>query len=211
MRRGAVYPEQCPEPVEVTIDGCEDTVEFDAGEIGMESLGRIVLLDVTLRDVCPRKRVALAVILSEVDPAGMEHRRGLKAMTIPAHTRETCQDVTVRAIKSSFRRIWTFPVRPLQSATGAPAGPDSSHTISITDSSAKGSDRRACRFFGTRAGALWRPLTCQTKRTAATLIRFLSSRPLLTASDVKSSSGHRAFAISNGGCGALRRSRRSAA
>lgn len=95
----AVYPEQCPEPVEVTIDGCEDTVEFDADEIGMESLGRIVLLDVTLRDVCPRKRVALAVILSEVDPAGMEHRRGLKAMTIPAHTRETCQDVTVRAIK----------------------------------------------------------------------------------------------------------------
>ena len=94
-----IQPEHCPKPVDVTVDGCEDSVHFDAGDLGMESMGRIVQLDVRLRDVCPRKRVALGVLLSEVDDEGNEYKRGLKAMTIPAHTRETCRDVTVRNIK----------------------------------------------------------------------------------------------------------------
>lgn len=94
-----VYPESCPLPVDFTIDGCEDSIEFDAGEIGMESLGRIVQLDVTLRNVCPNKRVALAVLLNEIDNEGLEYKRGMKTMTIPAHTREGCQNVTVRCIK----------------------------------------------------------------------------------------------------------------
>lgn len=94
-----VNPENCPEPVDVTIDGCEDSIEFDAGELGMESLGRIVQLDVTLRNVCPGKRVALAVLLNEVDTTGTEHKRGMKTITVPAHTRETCQDVVIRCIK----------------------------------------------------------------------------------------------------------------
>ena len=94
-----VLPEDCPEPVELVIDGCEDSIEFDAGELGMESLGRIVQLDVTLKNVCPNKRVALGVILNEVDAYGLEHRRGLKTATIPAHTARTCKDVTVRCIK----------------------------------------------------------------------------------------------------------------
>ena len=94
-----VIPEECPEPVELTVDGCDDTVEFDAGDLALESLGRIVQLDVTLRNVCPGKRVALAVILTEVDDEGNEFKRGLKTLTIPAHDRDSCRDVTVRCIK----------------------------------------------------------------------------------------------------------------
>lgn len=94
-----VIPENCPEPAELTIDGCEDTVEFDAGELGMESLGRIVKLDVTLQNVCPNKRVALAVILNEVDCKGNEYKRGMKTVTVPAHNMSSCRDVTVRCIK----------------------------------------------------------------------------------------------------------------
>lgn len=94
-----VFPEPCPEPVSVHIDGCEDAIEFDAGDLHLESLGRILQLDVTLRNVCPHRRVALAVILSEVDEHGMEHKRGLKTVTVPAHTRAQCRDVTVRCIK----------------------------------------------------------------------------------------------------------------
>lgn len=94
-----IIPEACPEPVDIEIDGCEDTIEFDAGDLGMESLGRIVQLDVTLRNVCPNKRVALAVLLSEVDEEDNEYKRGMKTLTIPAHTRDTCQDITVRCIK----------------------------------------------------------------------------------------------------------------
>ena len=35
--------------MDITIGGCEDTVEFDAGTLGMECLGRVVQLDVTLK------------------------------------------------------------------------------------------------------------------------------------------------------------------
>lgn len=94
-----VCSESCPKPVDVCIDGCTDTVEIDAGELCMESLGRILQLDITLRNVCPNKRIALAVLLNEVDSCGCEHKRGMKTLTVPAHTRQGCKDVTVRCIK----------------------------------------------------------------------------------------------------------------
>ena len=94
-----VKPEPCPEPVDITIDGCDDTVEFDAGFVELESLGRILKLDVILKNVCPNKRIALAVIVNEVDSCGNEHKRGMKTMTVPAHTRSSCQDVIVKCIK----------------------------------------------------------------------------------------------------------------
>lgn len=91
--------EDCPEPSELTVEGCGDSVEFDADDITMQSLGCIVQLTVRLRNVCPNRRVALAAILSELDDQGGEHKRGLKTMTVPAHTRSACQDVTIRCIK----------------------------------------------------------------------------------------------------------------
>lgn len=94
-----VCPEGCPVTVDLTVDGCTDTVEFDTGDLVMDSLGRIVQLDVTLHNVCPNRRVALAVMLNELDELDVEHKRGMKTLTIPAHTREGCRDVTVRCIK----------------------------------------------------------------------------------------------------------------
>ncbi len=94
-----VQPESCPVPVDLTIDGCTDSLEFDAGEIGLQSLGRILQLDVTLKNICPHKRVALAVFLNELDNHGNEYKRGIKIMTIPAHTKDSCHDITVRCIK----------------------------------------------------------------------------------------------------------------
>lgn len=94
-----VIPESCPVPVEITAEGCGDIIEFDAGDLVLESVGRILQLDVTLQNVCPNKRVALAVILNETDPDGNEYRRGMKTMTIPAHTESSCRDINVRCIK----------------------------------------------------------------------------------------------------------------
>lgn len=88
-----------PDPVDVTVEGCTDTVEFDVDAFGMQSLGRIVRLNVTLQNVCPNKRVALAVLLNEVDLYDCEHKRGTKILTVPAHTRQTCHDVTIRCIE----------------------------------------------------------------------------------------------------------------
>lgn len=93
-----VVPEPCPEPVALTIEGCDDTVEFDAGLLDLGSLGRILQVSVTLQNVCPGKRVALASILSELDEEGVAFQRGMKILTVPAHTSTSCQDVTVRCI-----------------------------------------------------------------------------------------------------------------
>lgn len=95
----SIIPEKCPDPKEITIEGCQDTVEFDAGEVKLESLGRILQLDVTIKDVCPKKRVALAVILTELDNKDNEFKRGLKTITVPAHNGPECRDVKVRCIK----------------------------------------------------------------------------------------------------------------
>jgi Ca-activated chloride channel family protein len=94
-----VIPEPCPEPVCVTMHGCESTLEFDAGYISLNSLGRILKADVTLMNVCPNRRVALAAILSELDCEGHEYQRGIKILTIPAHDSGRCADVTVRCIR----------------------------------------------------------------------------------------------------------------
>lgn len=94
-----VCPEGCPALVDITVDGCADTVEFYAGELSLESLGCILQLDVTLRSVCPYKRVALAVILYEADASGNLYKRGLKTLVVPAHTSSACHDVTVRCIR----------------------------------------------------------------------------------------------------------------
>ena len=94
-----VNPEPCPVPVDLTIDGCQDAVIIDVGDTYLGSMGRILQLDVTVKKVCPKKRVALAVILTEVDSNGTEYQRGMKAITIPAHDYPTCRDVLVKCIK----------------------------------------------------------------------------------------------------------------
>lgn len=94
-----VHPEKCPEPVELTVEGCRDSVLVDLGDVWLESQGRIIQMDVTIKNVCPGKRVALAAILTEVDQEGVEHQRGMKAMTIPAHSAPVCRDVLVKCVK----------------------------------------------------------------------------------------------------------------
>ena len=77
-------PEGCPEPVEVTY---------------LQSQGRILEVRATLHNVCPDKRVALAVLLSEVDEKGKEHPRGMKTVTVPVHHCPACRNVLVRGIR----------------------------------------------------------------------------------------------------------------
>ena len=71
----------------------------DLGDVFLESQGRIVQLNLTLKNVCPNKRVALGVVLTEVDDNGTEYPRGLKTFAIPAHSRPSCQDILVKCIK----------------------------------------------------------------------------------------------------------------
>ena len=97
MRRNSAS-RACPVPVDIAVTGCEDSVVFDAGDVYLESMGRILQLDVNLKNVCPNRRVALGVILTEVDAEGNEYQRGVKAITVPAHSYPTCRDVLVKCI-----------------------------------------------------------------------------------------------------------------
>lgn len=94
-----VIPEDCPVAVDVVMEGCEDEITFDAGQVLLETLGRILRLDVTVPNVCPGRRVALAVILTELDEEDNEFRRGMKTLVIPAHEQDGCRDITVRCIR----------------------------------------------------------------------------------------------------------------
>lgn len=94
-----VNPEPCPIPNDIKINECEDFVSVDMDNVLMESLGRIVELSLKIKNVCPKKRVALAVILKEIDKAGNEYSRGLKTITIPAHNYPMCKDVMVKNIR----------------------------------------------------------------------------------------------------------------
>lgn len=94
-----VHPETCPVPVDITMEGCSDSVLVDLGDTYLESPGRIIQIDATIKNVCPGRRVALAAILTEVDENGMEYQRGMKTVTIPAHSFPSCRDVLVKCIK----------------------------------------------------------------------------------------------------------------
>ena len=94
-----VQPEPCPVPIDVAVSGCQDALEYDLGDVYLESAGRILQLNVNLKNVCPRKRVALAIALSEVDQQGNEYQRGTKTLTIPAHFSTSCRDVLVKCVK----------------------------------------------------------------------------------------------------------------
>ena len=94
-----VHPEPCPIPVDLATESCQDSIIIDAGDAYLQSLGRILQMDVTVKNVCPGKRVALAIVLTEVDPNGLEYSRGMKTLTIPAHDYPSCRDVLVKCVK----------------------------------------------------------------------------------------------------------------
>ncbi len=73
-----VHPEPCPVPIDFSMEGCQDSLKLDLGDVYLESQGRIVQFDLTLKNICPGKRTALAVILTEIDTSGNEQQRGLK-------------------------------------------------------------------------------------------------------------------------------------
>lgn len=91
-------PCPCPDPVEFTVSQCDNLVHEDVGDIYLDQQGQIVQLSATLKHVCPGKRVALAVVLTELAQDGTEYPRGMQTMTVPAHTGTACQDVPVSCI-----------------------------------------------------------------------------------------------------------------
>ena len=99
---GIEVPEGCPNPTFFTIPGCKDAVRVELVPTGIASLGRIVQLDVTLKAICPGKRVAASIMLMELSPDGVEIPRGVKHILVPAQTGDACRDVTLNCIHFSL-------------------------------------------------------------------------------------------------------------
>ena len=98
---GEIDPEPCPEPTAITVPGCQDALHMQLPAVEMQSLGRIVQLDVTVKAVCPGRKAAVSVILSETDEAGKKYPRGVKHLLIPAQEGTECRDITLRCIPFS--------------------------------------------------------------------------------------------------------------
>lgn len=89
----------CPDPVDFSASRCDSLVTEDAGDVYLDAQGQIIELSVTLKNVCPGRRVALAAVLTELAQDGTEYPRGMQTLTVPAHTGTTCQDVSVPCIR----------------------------------------------------------------------------------------------------------------
>ena len=96
------YPEPCPAPTKIFVEGCQDTAHVVLGHVSLQGLGRIVQMDVTLKAVCPGKRVAASIILKEVAPDGTELPRGVKHILVPAQSGDTCKGITLKCIQFSL-------------------------------------------------------------------------------------------------------------
>ena len=99
---GTILPEEnsCPQEdccgsaeLELEIEGCGGVVTVDAAELQLEPPGHILQLLVTLRGVCPNKRVGLAVWLAEQDGCGRRTACGMRTVTVPAQPGPGCRDV----------------------------------------------------------------------------------------------------------------------
>ena len=99
---GIDVPEGCPEPTPFTIPSCKDAVHVALEPTGIASQGRIAQLDLTLKAVCPKKRVAVSITLMEVAPDGTELPRGVKHILVPAQVGDACKDVTLNCIQFSL-------------------------------------------------------------------------------------------------------------
>lgn len=93
-----IQPQPCPVPATFAMDSCQDSVVVDLQDVGMTALGRIIHLNLTLKQICPGKKVAVAVLLTEIRPGKGEFSRGMKFFTVPAHDHPGCVDVILRCI-----------------------------------------------------------------------------------------------------------------
>ena len=85
-----VFFESCDGAKEICVTGrCQEE----------EAPGRMLDVSCTLQNVCPGRRSALGLTLTEVDKNGAEYARGFRAVTVPAHNNRCNQDVQVDAVR----------------------------------------------------------------------------------------------------------------
>lgn len=80
-----------------TIDSCVDSKTQNLNSYEMQSLGRVLQLNVRLKNVCPHKKISLAVILYELDENNKKYPRGMKTFIVSSDD-DKCSDLCVNCI-----------------------------------------------------------------------------------------------------------------
>ena len=84
-----IYYDACENSKAVTVIGsCEEEMQ-----------GRVLDVNVTLRNVCPGRCSSLGLSLSELDEDGTEYARGFRAISVPAHNARCYQDVQLDTVR----------------------------------------------------------------------------------------------------------------
>ena len=85
-----VYYESCEGAKEVCVTSeCREE----------ENIGRVLDVNMTLRNVCPGRRSAVGVHLVELDEQGIEYARGFRSLTVPAHNAGRNRDVQLPSMR----------------------------------------------------------------------------------------------------------------
>ena len=85
-----VYYETCDGAKEVTITSeCHND----------DSLGRVMDVNMKLCNVCPGRRCAVGIHLTEMDENGNEYQRGFRSLTVPAHNYSTNRDIDLPSLR----------------------------------------------------------------------------------------------------------------
>lgn len=79
----------------VYFESCEDAKAVTLADSRVEGTGRTLDVCMTLCNVCPGRRAAVGIAISEVDNAGNEYQRGFRAITVPAHNNAACCDIAM--------------------------------------------------------------------------------------------------------------------
>lgn len=78
---------------------CEDAKTCTMPDTYLSNTGRVLDVSMTLKNVCPCRRVAVGILVSEVDHAGNEASRGFKAIAVPAHYNNCCSDIQMQSVR----------------------------------------------------------------------------------------------------------------
>ena len=88
----------CPEPQVIDFDPYVDYLEYSLDDYTIENLGRVLSLNLTLKNVMPNRKVAVAITLNELIGESTEIKKATKFITVPMHNNSTCEDVKLTDI-----------------------------------------------------------------------------------------------------------------
>lgn len=84
---------------DIYFEGCDNIKSCDLGSKFVDEQGKILDLALTLRDVCPLKRTAVAIALYEIGSCHSKKLISLKVKTIPASGGTERKDICVDNIR----------------------------------------------------------------------------------------------------------------